>query len=324
MLLRTQGRRIHLHACPGMLLNEDGSDFFDGRLGDTFSLLIRAMDHPISPAGISTSREETFSVINWLPRKALRILGAFVLVIGMFRGTHFAQGLATRPLSGHVDPQARQMLDRAIQALGGQAFLNAKSLTTKGRVFFFQDGATAGMEPFENFALYPDKRRFSYGKTKPVIQIFNGDKAWELDRMGIMALTDRELQGWINSNRYSLENLLRLRINEPGVLIQVGKVDFVDNTATQGIEITAQGGTSVRLDLRRQSFVPSRISYRVRNVKEDAWDDYSDAYADYKTVDGVQIPMHITRYLNGDRVGETFRNFAQLNEEYPANYFIAE
>ena len=216
------------------------------------------------------------------------------------------------------------MLDRAIQALGGQAFLNAKSLTTKGRVFFFQDGATAGMEPYQSYVLYPDKRRFSYGKTKPVILINNGDKGWELDRYGLIAQPDQQLQGWIISNRYSLENLLRLRINEPGVLIQIGKVDFVDNVPTQGIEITAPGGTSVRLDLHRQTFVPSRITYRVRNVKEEAWDDYSDAYADYKTVDGIQTPMHITRYLNGDRIGETFRNSAQYNEDYPPNYFTPE
>jgi hypothetical protein len=235
-----------------------------------------------------------------------------------------AQQLPPPPLAGHIDPQARQMLDRTIQALGGQAFLSAKSLTTKGRVFFFSDGATAGLEPYQNYMLYPDKRRFSYGKTKPVIQIFNGDMAWEIDRMGTMVLPDREVKNWILSNRYSLENLLRLRINEPGVLIQVGKVDFVDNAAIQGIEITAQGGISVRLDLHRETLVPSRITYRVRNVQEEAWDDYSDAYSDYKYIDGIQTPMHITRYLNGDRVGETFRSSAQYNETYPSDYFKAE
>jgi hypothetical protein len=70
--------------------------------------------------------------------------------------------------------------------------------------------------------------------------------------------------------------------------------------------------------------VPSRITYRVRNVPENAWDDYSDAYADYRLIDGVQTPLHITRYLNGDRIGETFRNSAHYNEDYPENYFKAE
>jgi len=256
---------------------------------------------------------------RWLP-----VLAASLLLLGAISGQLPAQQPAVPRLPGHVDPQARQMLDRAIQALGGQAFLNAKSLTTKGRAFFFQDGATAGMEPYESWVQYPDKRRFSYGKTKPVILINNGDKGWELDRYGLISQPEQQLQGWILSNRYSVENLFRLRINQPGVLIQLGGVDFVDNAATQGIEIIEPGGASVRLDLHRQTILPSRISYRVRNVKEDAWDDYSDAYADYKMVDGIQVPMHITRYLNGDRIGETFRNSAKLNEEYPPNYFTAE
>ena len=104
----------------------------------------------------------------------------------------------------------------------------------------------------------------------------------------------------------------------------MGKVDFVDNVATQGMEITEPGGISVRLDVHPQTFLPTRISYRVRNVKENAWDDYSDAYADYKLIDGLQFPMHVTRYLNGDRIGETFRNDAKFNEVYPPNYFTAQ
>jgi hypothetical protein len=268
--------------------------------------------------------EETFSVVNSIPTRVLRILGAVAMVFCSIPGTPAAQQAANPQFPGRIDAQARQMLDRAILAMGGRAFLSAKSLTTKGRVFFFQDGATAGLEPYQSWVMYPDKRRFSYGKTKPVILINSGDKGWELDRYGLIAQPDQQLQGWILSNRYSIENLLRLRINEPGVLIQMGKVDFVDNVPTQGIEITAPGGISVRLDLHRESSLPTRITYRVRNVKEDAWDEYSDAYSDYKAFNGVQTPMHVSRYLNGDRIGETFRNFAQYNEDYPANYFIAE
>ncbi|MGO8788390.1 MAG: hypothetical protein ACLQVL_13550 [Terriglobia bacterium] len=259
-----------------------------------------------------------------LQAQVLGVLGAFALLICLLTTSLRAQQPAAPQVHGNVDPQARNMLDRAIQGLGGRAFLTSKSLTTKGRAFFFQDGNTAGMEPYESWVVYPDKRRFSYGKTKPVILINNGDQGWELDRYGLISQPDQQLQGWIISNRFSLENILRLRINEPGVLIQMGKVDFVDNVSTQGIEIIAPGGISVRLDLHRQTFVPSRISYRVRNVKEDAWDDYSDAYSDYRPVDGIRTAMHIARYLNGDRIGETFRFSAKYNEDYPANYFTAE
>jgi len=269
------------------------------------------------------------------------ILGTLALAIGVCPVIVPGQQPAASPQPQHIDPQAGQLLDRIIRALGGPAFLNAKSLTTKGRAFFFQDGNTAGMEPFVSQVQYPDKRRFTYGRnkkllsmdtgnisyggeTKAVTLINNGEKGWELDQYGLIDQPDQQRQSWMLSNRYTLENLLRSRIKEPGVLIQMGKVDFVDNVATQGMEITEPGGISVRLDVHPQTFLPTRISYRVRNVKENAWDDYSDAYADYKLIDGLQFPMHVTRYLNGDRIGETFRNDAKFNEVYPPNYFTAQ
>ena len=277
----------------------------------------------------------TKTIFTWTLAMALTVTAS--VIAGLLR----AQQPPAPQLPRREDPAARQLLDRTIQALGGQAFLAAKSLTCRGRMFFFVDGRTAGMEPFVGQYVYPDKRRLviaknkknismdtgnvTYeGETKPITLINNGDKGWELDQMGLISQTDQQLHGWILANRYSLENLLRLRINDPGVLIQMGQVDFVDNTATQGIEIIASGGTTVRLDLHRQTYIPSRISYRIRNVKEDAWDEYSDAYADYKTIDGIVTPMHITRYLNGDRIGETFRNYAQYNEDIPLKDFTPE
>lgn len=263
-----------------------------------------------------------FSVVKAYTRLS-GTLAVLALAIAANPGALRAQQPAPPP-PRYVDAQARQMLDRVIQILGGPAFLTAKSLTTKGRVFFFQDGNTAGMEPYQSWFVYPDKRRFSYGKTKPVILINNGEQGWELDQYGLISQPEKQLSGWIISNRYSVENLLRNGIKQSGVLIQTGKVDFVDNMPTQGIEITEPGGISVLLELHRQTSLPVRISYRIWNEKANDWDEYSDTYADFRPVDGVQIPMHVTRYLNDERIGETFRNFAKLNEDYPANYFNPE
>jgi hypothetical protein len=181
------------------------------------------------------------------------------MALGVIAVAVWAQQRPAPQLPRREDPEARQLLDHTIQALGGQAFLNAKSLTCRGRMFFFVDGRTAGMEPFVGQYVYPDKRRLviaknkknismdtgnvTYeGETKPITLINNGDKGWELDQMGLISQTDQQVQGWILANRYSLENLLRLRINDPGVLIQMGQVDFVDNTATQASKSSPRAG----------------------------------------------------------------------------------
>ena len=224
-------------------------------------------------------------------------------------------------LPSRIDPKAQALLDRVIQALGGPAFLHFKTLTTRGRVFAIEDETTVGLAPFVSSVEYPDKRRFTYGKKKPVTLINNGDHAWELDRYGLTTPPPEQVYRWKIFNRYSLENLLRVRIHEPGVLIQASGGDFVDNVPTTGVEITEVQRTNVILDLNRHTFLPVRIRYRLQNPKTQEWEEYADVYGDYQNIQGVQTPMHITRYLNGDRVAETFRNAARYDETYPAGYF---
>jgi hypothetical protein len=225
------------------------------------------------------------------------------------------------PPPSRIDPKAQQILDRVIQVLGGPAFLKVKRLTTKGRIFSIRNEATSAYAPFESYVEYPDKRRFSYGKSKPVILINNGDQAWELDQMGMTSQLAEQVRRWKVSTYYSLENLLRLRIHEPGVLIQMGGVDFLDNVATQSLDMVDAQATEVKLDLNRQTLLPVSVTYRVHDPKTGDWNDFADVYSEYKNIDGVMTPMHIARFIDGDRVSEVFRSFAHYDDEYPATYF---
>jgi len=220
-----------------------------------------------------------------------------------------------------IDPKAQQILDRVIQALGGPAFLKVKRLTTRGRLYSITDEVTSAFAPFESAVEYPDKRRFSYGKNPPVILINDGDLAWELDRYGQTSQPAEQAWRWKISNRYSLENLLRLRIHEPGILIQEGGVDFVDNVATKALEMVDAQGTQLKMDLNRQTILPVRLSYRVHNPRTGDWTDFADVYSDYRNIQSVMTPMHIARFLDDERVSEIFRSSAHYDDEYPPSYF---
>jgi hypothetical protein len=263
---------------------------------------------------------EMSSVVKRIGSRFLAAISVLTLVASASGRAQEAQQ-ERAPLPSRIDPKAQELLDRAIQALGGPAFLRVKTLTSRGRVFAISDESTTGLAPFQSAVQYPDKRRFSYGKKKPVTLINNGDRAWELDSYGITSQLPEQIYRWKVSNRYSLENLLRLRLREPGVLIQAGGVDFVDNVPTLVVDISEPQGTHVKLDLHRQTFLPVRISYRVQNPQTHEWDEFSDVYGDYQNIEGVQTAMHLTRYLNGERLSETFRNSARYDEEYPPNYF---
>jgi hypothetical protein len=220
-----------------------------------------------------------------------------------------------------INPKAQAMLDKAIQALGGQAFLSFRRLTTTGRAFSIADEKTAGLAQFESAVEYPDKRHSSYGKKPPIILINNGDQGWEIDRYGLMRQKREDLRNWQLANRYCLENLLRVRIHEPGILVQAGRSDFVDEAPVRILTMVDARQTEIKLYLHSSTFLPVRITYHVQNPSTNDWDDYADVYGDYQTIQGIRTPMHITRYLNDDRVAEIFRRSAKYDETYPAGYF---
>jgi hypothetical protein len=220
-----------------------------------------------------------------------------------------------------TDPKAQELLDQAVQALGGPAFVAAKSLTARGRVFAIADGATAGFAPFESTVEYPERRRFSYGKDQPVILVNDGERGWQLDRYGMIRQPPEQIRRWRLANRYSLENLLRRVIHEPGVLIQDGGADFVDDLAVRVVDLMDARRIRLKLYLHKVTFLPVRISYRIQNPETREWEEYAEVYGDYQNVQGIKTPMHITRFLNGERFSEVFRRAAEYNADYPSNYF---
>jgi hypothetical protein len=273
--------------------------------------------------------EETFSVGKKI-KNALRIAACAVFVSLLASGSvarSFAAQQASTPaqssitLPSRISPKAQKLLDHAIQALGGPAFLNFKNISTTGRVFGFSNGQMAGVFPFKSIYAPPDKRRFTYGKGKPVTLINNGNEGWELDRYGLVHQLPKKLRQWKIANRYGLDNLLRVLIKESGVLILDHGVDFVSNQPAYVIDIIDARNVHIRLFLRKTNYLPLRVIYSIQNPTAEDRDEYVDDYSDYQSFNGVMTPMNVTRLLNGERVGAIYRNKASYNVSVPANYF---
>ncbi len=228
---------------------------------------------------------------------------------------------STRP--AYVEAKAQALLNRCLQALGGPAFLNSKTLTAHGRLFSLSS-AGEGFVYFDSQTQFPDKRRLAYGlsqKTKPIIVINNGDLGWEIDRIGMVHLDTADIRQWRFSNAYSLENLLRLTIHEPGTLVQSSGVDFVNNLPVDVLEIVDAKQTQIKLCLEHQTALPAEITYRKWNAEVNDWDEYTDDYGDFRTFQGIATAMHITRSRNGRRFSELYRGSAVYNETYPPKIF---
>lgn len=268
--------------------------------------------------------EGAFSVV----KKKKELLG--ILTVAACAGLMFlaqpgtalyAQKSSSDSLPSRVSPKAQKLLDRAIQALGGQAFLHFKNLSTSGQVYRFYLGQMTMIEPFKNLYVPPDTRRFSYGKGNAIIMVNVGDKNWEYAHQGLDSQSYKELQRWKIANRFGIDNLFRRLIKEKGVLILDNGVDFVSNRTADVIEIFDAQNDRIKLYLHRSDFLPLRVAYRVENPATHEREDYVDKYSNYQRVDGIMTPMSIQRTRNGYRYGAIFRTTAKYNVPVKPNYF---
>src|SRR5579871_5499966 len=91
-----------------------------------------------------------------------------------------AADTAQIPVDQENARKAKALLDQAIEALGGQAYLDIQDISQEGRTYSFYHGqpSSYGVQ-FWRFYKYPDKDRVELTKKRDVAYVNNGDKGYE-------------------------------------------------------------------------------------------------------------------------------------------------
>lgn len=91
-----------------------------------------------------------------------------LVILLVLVGTAFAQTASTsptEPVAQENSAKAKAVLDQAIQALGGDAYLNIQDVSQQGRTYSFHHGETTSTGIlFWRFLKFPDKERIEVTK----------------------------------------------------------------------------------------------------------------------------------------------------------------
>src|SRR5262249_17848334 len=128
---------------------------------------------------------------------------------------------ASKPGTGQDNAvQARKIIDQAIQALGGQAYLNIKDITSEGRTYSFHLGrpTSAGLIYYD-FYRYPDKERVELTKKRDIAYLFSGGKGWEITYKGSKLQDNKDVADYNRRRKFALDVVLREWPKQPGVAL---------------------------------------------------------------------------------------------------------
>jgi len=239
--------------------------------------------------------------------------------------------------------KARALLDQAIQALGGQAYLTYQSRSEEGRYYALHHGRTESTgTPYIYYLEYPDKDRFEVLKQKDVhiipgtidvggiktnkpdlVLIHNGDKGYETTFKGTAAQDKVDLERYLRRRQHSVEWVFRKWITDPTVALFYLGLDVVDSKPAEGVSLLNSHDDSVEVWIDQTTHYPIKISYSWRDPKDKQKNVEEEVYDHYKPEQGIMTPHSITRYFNGETSQQRFINTAKYNLNLPETMFEA-
>jgi hypothetical protein len=211
--------------------------------------------------------------------------------------------------------KARALLDQAIQALGGQAFLNIHDMQQEGRTYSFHHGQpTSNGVLFWRFVEAPNKERIEVTKQRDVAYIYAGDKGFEVTYKGPHPMEKKDLEDYLRRRRFSLDTLLRAWINDPTVALFYDGNALAGNLPAQQITLINSRNEAVSLCFDIETHLPIKKSYTWRDPVDKERNAEEEIYDNYRLVQGVMTPYGFTRYFNGDMQTQRFVNSVHYNQ----------
>jgi hypothetical protein len=211
--------------------------------------------------------------------------------------------------------KAKELIDQAIQALGGQTFLTIRDREQQGRGYAFHHGRpSGGGNLFWSFTEFPDKERVEITKERDIAELYVGNKGWELTYKGAHPIEEKDLSDYLRRRRFSLDTVLRTWLTDPGViLLYEGNAIAAQHPAVQVTLINTKN-ESVTLYFDTDSHLPVKKSFEWRDPVDKQKNLEEEVYENYRQVAGIMAPYNVTRFFNGDMSSQRFLNSVTINQ----------
>jgi hypothetical protein len=218
--------------------------------------------------------------------------------------------------------KAKQILQQLINAFGGPGYLEIRESYCEGRLARFgHNGELTGYTPFKDYWRYPDKNRTDYSKKGVIIDLYNGDKGWTLDRGGVRDQDPTAVTDFQEQAKKDINNLLRIRLKEPGMTFRFGGTDIVDLKTVDWVEIVDSEQRNFRLAVDRTSHLLVRSMVTTGDEATHDRGVETSIYTNYQLIDSAQTAMQITSDRDGRKINQVFFSSCRYNPGFPEDLF---
>jgi hypothetical protein len=227
--------------------------------------------------------------------------------------------------------RGKRVIQEALQALGGDAYLHMQDRLETGRLFQFYNQGLSGTDVARIYTRYlapaPGKasvrEREAFGKKQEDgAALFTEDGAWEITFRGARPIPDERYANFQDGTLRNVFYILRQRLNEPGMQFYSMGSDFFENRPVEIVDITDASTATVTVFFDQSTKLPVRQVFKRRNPDYKDFDTEVTIFAKFRDVGGgVKWPFGIRRERNGLKIYEMFSDSVEINKDLKDDLF---
>ncbi len=228
------------------------------------------------------------------------------------------------------DPKAEAIVTRAIEVLGGSAYLNIKTVVGRGFYTAFQDGMSQLPARFLDYISYPDRERTEFTSNGVrVIQTNSGEIGWVYDgaTKTLSDMKSGQIEDFKRSMRTSVENLLHGWWKKEGAnLSYVGRREAGLARRNETVRLTYPDGFWIEYEFAAKEGLPVKVIYKRVRKKADSDETEElteeDRLAKPITIGGVTAPWVIDHFINGAQTSRINFESIEYNQPLSDSLFV--
>jgi len=254
---------------------------------------------------------------------------SLLLILLVVCGLAQADKLQADKPKADTDAKAEQILQRAIQAVGGDRYLAVRTLIGRGFFTDYKDGVPGIPTKFVDYIAYPDRERTEFtGGGARLIQTNDRDKGWIYDGAAL-TLKDQnagQLEDFRMAMRTSAENLLRGWWRKDGATLSyIGRREAGLARRNETVRLTYPDGLWIEYEFAATDGLPAKVLYQRKQKKPDGdeMENISEEDRLFKpiTIDGVVAPYVIDHYRNGTQTSRINYDSVEFNKPIADSLF---
>ncbi|HLA12749.1 MAG TPA: hypothetical protein VJ023_19340 [Pyrinomonadaceae bacterium] len=227
------------------------------------------------------------------------------------------------------DEKSEAIIRRAIESVGGQTYLDIRTVIGRGFYTTYQEGLPQLPTRFLDYLSYPDSERTEFTSNGVrIIQTNSGETGWTYDgaTRKIADMKPAQIQNFKISMRTSFENLLRgWWRKEGGTVKYVGRREAGLAMRNETIRLTYPDGFWIEFEFGARDGKPAKIIYKRTRQREDTEEleeiVEEDRLAKLISIQGVAAPWVIDHFRNGFQTSRVNYESVEYNRPLAPSLF---